>query len=162
VPDRSTQFATFTVERDLAFSPSAVFGAFADIEAKRRWFGNPGETDGEHTLDFRVGGREHSGGGSPQAGGWYTFDAEYHDIVPDERIVYTYDMTIDGNRISASVATIVLTPTDAGTHLRLTEQGVFLDGHDTNAARERGTNELIDALGASLAAGAAETAEVAR
>ena len=159
MPERSTQFATFIVERDIAFPRATVFHAFADLEAKRRWFGDPGETDGEHTLDFRVGGREHSGGGSPQAGGWYTFDAEYHDIVPDERIIYTYDMTIDGNRISASVATIVLEPTASGTHLRLTEQGVFLDGHDTSEARERGTNELIDALAASLAA---EPAEVAR
>jgi hypothetical protein len=48
------------------------------------------------------------------------------------------------------VATIELAPRDAGTHLRLTEQGVFLDGLDTNAAREQGTNELIDALAASL------------
>jgi uncharacterized protein YndB with AHSA1/START domain len=159
VPDRSTQFATFIVERDLAFRPASVFRAFADLEAKRRWFGDPNETDGEHTLDFRIGGREHSAGGSPEAGGWYTFDAEYHDIVPDERIIYTYDMTINGNRISASVATIVLEATSGGTHLRLTEQGVFLDGHDTNEAREHGTNELIDALAASLAA---ETAEVAR
>jgi uncharacterized protein YndB with AHSA1/START domain len=158
VPDRSTQFATFTVERDLAFRPATVFRAFADLEAKRRWFGDPGTVDPSHTLDFRVGGREHAGGDAP-AVGTYTFDAEYHDIVPDERIIYTYDMTIDGNRISASVATIVLTPTDAGTHLRLTEQGVFLDGHDTNAAREHGTNELIDALAASLAG---QPAEVSR
>ena len=147
---RSAQFATFTVERDIAFPPAAVFRAFADIDAKRRWFGDPASTDTQHTIDFRVGGLEHSSGGSPEAGGWYTYDATYQDIVPDQRIVYTYAMTIDGNRISASVATIELAPRDAGTHLRLTEQGVFLDGFDTNAAREHGTNELIDALAASL------------
>ena len=150
MPDRSTQFATFTVERDIAFPPAAVFRAFADIDAKRRWFGDPDGTDTEHVLDFRVGGLEHSSGGSPEAGGWYAYDATYQDIVPDQRIVYTYAMTIDGNRISASVATIELAPHEAGTHLRLTEQGVFLDGLDTNAAREHGTNELIDALAASL------------
>ena len=144
MPDRSTQFATFTVERDIAAPPTTVFRAFADLDAKRRWFGDPDGSDAAHTLDFRVGGREHSGDGS------YTYDAEYQDIVPDERIIYSYGMTIGGNRISASVATIVLRPTDAGTHFRLTEQGVFLDGLDTNEARERGTIELIDALAASL------------
>ena len=66
MPDRSTQFATFTVERDIAFPPAAVFRAFADIDAKRRWFGDPGGTDIEHALDFRVGGLEHSSGGSPE------------------------------------------------------------------------------------------------
>lgn len=160
MPERSSQFASFTVERDIAFPPPAVFRAFADLAAKQRWFGDPGGTAVAHTLDFRVGGREHLAGDSPEAGGSFTFDAEYRDIVPDERIVYTYDMTIDRRRISVSVATIELRPTAAGTHLRLTEQGVFLDGLDTNAAREHGTNELIDALAASLTA-AAEPAATA-
>ena len=31
----------------------------------------------------------------------------------------------------------------------MTEQGVFLDGLDTPAAREHGTGELLDALGDS-------------
>ena len=30
----------------------------------------------------------------------------------------------------------------------MTEQGAFLDGHDTNAQREHGTGELLDKLGA--------------
>ena len=150
--DRITSHATFTVERDLAYAPAAVFRAFADAEAKRRWFGPPDGTSMDHAVDFRVGGREHAAGAEPTNGGAYTFDAEYQDIVPDERIVYTYAMTIDGRRVSASVATIVIAPTAAGTHLRLTEQGVFLDGLDASAARERGTIELVDALAASLAA----------
>ena len=150
--ERSVSHATFTVERDLAFAPSTVFRAFADAEAKLRWFGPPDDAQMDHSLDFRVGGLEHAGSGDPGSVGSFTFDAQYRDIVPDERIVYTYAMTIDGRRISASVATIVLAPTPAGTHLRLTEQGVFLDGLDAGDVRERGTNELMDALAASLAA----------
>ena len=34
----------------------------------------------------------------------------------------------------------------------LTEHGVYLDGHDTPAQREHGTNELIDALGEHIRA----------
>ena len=113
----------------------------------------------DHALDFRVGGREHAAGSEPTSGGTFTFDAEYQDIVPDERIVYTYAMTLEGRRVSASVATDRLRADEAGTHLRLTEQGVFLDGLDASAARERGTIELVDALAASLAA---QPAEVSR
>ncbi|HEU0243424.1 MAG TPA: SRPBCC family protein [Candidatus Limnocylindrales bacterium] len=150
--ERSAAHATFTVERDLAFAPATVFRAFSDAEAKLRWFGPPDGAPMDYALDFRVGGREHAGAGEPTSEGSFTFDAVYHDIVPGERIVYTYGMTMNGRPISASVATIVLVPTATGTHVRLTEQGVFLDGLDQNAARERGTNELLDALAASLAA----------
>ena len=33
VPDRSTHFATFTVERDIALAQASVFRAFADLGA---------------------------------------------------------------------------------------------------------------------------------
>jgi hypothetical protein len=34
--------------------------------------------------------------------------------------------------------------------LTFTEQGVFLDGADSLAIREKGTSELLDALGAAV------------
>jgi hypothetical protein len=34
--------------------------------------------------------------------------------------------------------------------MRVTEQGVFLDGYDDAGSRERGTNFLMDAFEASL------------
>ena len=80
----------------------------------------------------------------------YSFDAVYQDIVPGQRIVYTYDMHRDEQRISVSVATIEIEPAGAGTRLTLTEQGVYLDGLDTSAAREHGTNVLMDTLGALM------------
>jgi activator of Hsp90 ATPase-like protein len=38
----------------------------------------------------------------------------------------------------------------AGTRLKLTEQGAFLDGYDDAGSRERGTGSLMDALEKSL------------
>jgi len=93
VPDRSTQFATFTVERDIAFPPAAVFRAFADIDAKRRWFGDPEGTDTEHALDFRVGGLEHSSGGSPEAGG----TAACAPVTPRARSISSWSSTVVGS-----------------------------------------------------------------
>jgi uncharacterized protein YndB with AHSA1/START domain len=128
-----------------------VFTAFADPAAKLRWFGDPDiEKNAPHDIDFRVGGRESLRGDTPGGGPSFTYDALYQDIVEDERIVYSYEMTMDGKRISVSVATIEFIGRQDGTRMILTEQGAFLDGLDTSAAREKGTRELMDALGRYL------------
>ena len=145
----SVQHATYVIERTYDASPARVFGAFASLEAKAQWFGDPQSPSSDFDLDFRVGGREFNRGGPP-GGPTYTFEALYHDIVPNERIVTTYKMEMDGTPISASVATLELTPDGKGTRLTLTEQGAFLDGHDKPEMREHGTRELLDSLDAYL------------
>ena len=80
----------------------------------------------------------------------YTYQASYKDIVPAERIVYGYTMEAGGTLISVSVTTVEFAAAPGGTTLTFTEQGVFLDGGDTPAVREKGTGELLDALGAAL------------
>jgi uncharacterized protein YndB with AHSA1/START domain len=148
---RSADHATFVIERNYDAAPARVFAAWADQNAKGQWFGPP-DGGGEHELDFRVGGREHFAVGVE--GAQYTYDALYEDIVPDERIVYTYNMHRDGARMSVSVSTVELLPAGDGTRLRYTEQGAFLDAIDTPAAREHGTRELLDKLAEALAHGA--------
>ena len=88
--------------------------------------------------------------GDVEGGMSYRYDAVYQDIVDNERIVYSYEMTMAGRRISVSVATIEFIADGNGTHLILTEQGAFLDGLDQPAFREKGTNELMDKLGTTL------------
>jgi uncharacterized protein YndB with AHSA1/START domain len=148
--ERSVTHATFVIERTYGVSPARVFAAWANPEFKRRWFGAPDESNVTHELDFRVGGRETNRGTGPD-GGVYTYEARYADIVPDQRIVYTYDMYLGDARISVSVSTVALEPQGSATRLVYTEQGAFLDGFDTPAAREHGTRELLDALGTLLA-----------
>ncbi len=149
---RSATHATFVIERNYDASPGRVFAAWADKSAKGQWFGPP-EGGGPHELDFRVGGREHFA--ASVEGAQYTYDALYEDIVADERIVYTYNMHRDGTRMSVSVSTVEMLAEGGGTHLRYTEQGVFLDGMDTPQAREHGTREILDKLGEALAQGVA-------
>jgi uncharacterized protein YndB with AHSA1/START domain len=139
--ERSVTHSTFAIERTYEASPARVFAAWSDPEAKARWFGGS-----DFELDFRIGGRELNRGG-PDGGPVFTYDALYQDIVPDERIVYTYDMLMDDTRISVSVATVEFEPSGDGTRLTFTEQGAFLDGHDTPEQREHGTGSLLDALG---------------
>lgn len=150
--ERTATHATFVLERVYPAAPARVFNAFADPKAKAKWFKPPeGWSAEKQTMDFRVGGLETSIGG-PKGGPVISFRATYQDIIPDQRIIYTYDMDIDGKRISVSLATIELAPAGGGTRLRVTEQGVYLDGFDDPTVREKGTNDLLDALGKSLAA----------
>jgi uncharacterized protein YndB with AHSA1/START domain len=152
MPEHTADHATFTIDRQFAHSLARVFAAFADESAKMRWFLGPsGKTTGETAFDFRVGGRETSGGFMPD-GSIHRFEARYWDIVPDTRIIYSYDMHIGDRRISVSLATLEFRTAAGGnaTDVRLTEQAVFLDGLDGVADRERGTRELLDALDASL------------
>jgi uncharacterized protein YndB with AHSA1/START domain len=140
--ERSTEHTAFVVERIYDASPERVFAAWSDPQAKARWFDGPGA---EFELDFRVGGWERGRGALPD-GRQYAFEALYRDIVPERRIVYTYDMFLDGTRISVSVATAEFAPEGDGTRLVFTEQGAFLDGHETPARREQGWGSLLDSL----------------
>lgn len=147
---RSVSHATFVIERSYDASPQRVFKAWADPAAKARWFAGPEDWEaGKYELDFRVGGRERASGG-PTGGPIHSYDARYQDIVPDQRIIVSYDMHLDDVRISVSLATIELKPVGAGTRLTFTEQGAFLDGYDDAGLREKGTRDLLDALGAEL------------
>lgn len=147
--ERSVTHATFTVERTYDASPARVFAAWAEPAAKARWFGDPDQGVEEFELDFRIGGREFNRG--KVEGQDYTYEARYQDIVPDERIVYAYDMHAGGSRISVSLGTVEFEPDGAGTRLTYTEQGAYLDGLDTPEQRQQGTGGLFDALGEELA-----------
>ena len=141
---------TFVIERSYDAPVTQVFGAWADPTLKARWFVGSAEALGAgYDLDFRVGGREAFRGASP-GGTVHTYESRFHDIVPEQRIVYTYEMYADEARISVSVATVEFQSVGAVTRLVLTEQGVFLDGHDTSAQREEGTRSLLESLAASL------------
>jgi uncharacterized protein YndB with AHSA1/START domain len=149
---RSVVHATFRLERTYGASVDRVFSALSDEKAKSRWFGGtPGQWELlERHMDFRVGGTERLKG-RWEGGVTSTFDACYHDIVPRERIVYSYEMHLDDKKISVSLATMELEALGPKrTRLKVTEQGAFLDGYDDAGMRERGTAMLLDRLGESV------------
>jgi len=74
------------------------------------------------------------------------FNAEYHDIVPDTRIVYSYTMDDAERRISASLSTIEFKTSGGKTTLVITEADAFLDGKVDGENREGGTRMLLDSL----------------
>jgi len=140
---------TFTIERTLDATPERVFEALSRPEIKARWFVGPKEwkQNGERRMDFRVGGTEHLSG-THEGGITSVFDATYYDIVPNERVVYVYEMTVNGRKISTSLATFRIEKMGAKTKLVLVEQGAYFDDHPEagNESRRRGTEFLIDQL----------------
>jgi uncharacterized protein YndB with AHSA1/START domain len=149
---RSVAHGDFTIERHYpSVKPQRVFDAFASVEGKNGWFTAPNAQWDvvERTMDFRVGGRERLKG-QWKSGMVTQFDATYFDIVPGERIVYAYEMLMDGRKISVSLATFEFKAAASGTRFVMTEQGAFLDGYDDNGSRERGSIAIVDKLGAYL------------
>jgi len=142
--------ATFTIERVYDARPERVFKAFADSKAKTLWFRGPAEWgEPDHRMDFRVGGHETSRGGPP-GGVVHAFEARYWDIIPNERIVFSYEMYLGARQISVSLSTVELAAEGRGTRLTFTEHGVFLDGYDDAGSREHGTALGLDRLGETL------------
>lgn len=153
---------TFVIDRLLDASVDRVFDALSNVEAKARWFAGPASWRlVERRLDFRVGGRERLSGAFDQGAAVQTsvFDATYLDIVPNQRIVYVYEMTVNGRKISTSLATFELRGEGGKTRLVLTEQGAYFHDPDMAAyapqgqhqSRLEGTRWLMEKLAALFA-----------
>jgi uncharacterized protein YndB with AHSA1/START domain len=151
--ERSQAHATFVIERTYPAPVEAVWHALSDNDARDQWFSAGSAFDADETShEFRVGGHGSEEGqwhGGPRS----RFQSTYTDIVDLQRIVFTYDMWLDGQHISTSLTTIALEPSGGQTRLTYTEQGVHFDGLDSPAGREAGSAGLLDQLGAYLTRG---------
>jgi uncharacterized protein YndB with AHSA1/START domain len=153
--EQSVIHNTFIIERSYPTSPERVFSAFADAARKRRWFaeGHHHEVEG-FEMDFRVGGAERASyrfkEGTPFKGVALTHEGSYQDIVPNRRVVIASTMTLGDKRISASLVTVELLPTDKGTDLICTHQGAFFEGSDGPEIREAGWRQLFEQLATEL------------
>ena len=151
---RSIKHSSFVIERTLNYDPAAIFRAWTDPGAKARWFNGPHDkwSCEVREMDVRVGGRDRLIG-KFMDGSESRFEALYFDVVPERRIVYTYDMYWQGKKISVSLASIEFVLAGKGTKLVVTEQHAFLDGYEDSGSRERGTRSLLENLAQSLAGG---------
>ena len=151
--ERSQTHATFVVERTYPVSVPEVWHALSDNDARSQWFGGgPAFEVADQSHDFRVGGH------GIEEGAWHNgprsrFESTYTDIVDQYRMVFTYDMWVDGRHMSTSLTTIVTEARGDSTLVTFTEQAVHFDGLDTAEGREEGTAGLLDNLGAYLDAG---------
>jgi len=157
----TTTHGTFIIERRYDAAPQRVFAAWSDPKAKRAWF-----VEGEgweiqsYSMDFREGGKETSTfrflKGKETFGEETAFGNEtvFNEIIPNERIIFTYSMSRNGTRFSVSLASVELSKADEGSRLIFTEHGAFFDGADGIKMREQGWHDLLGRLDTFLKQGA--------
>lgn len=149
----TTTHGSFIVERTYSAAPQRVFAAFADPAAKRAWFvEGEGWAIQSYELDFREGGTEKSTfcflKGEEMFGEKTVFsnDTVFSEIIPNERIIFTYSMDRNGKRFSVSLATVEIKAAGKGARLIFTEHGAFFEDADGVKIREQGWNDLLDKL----------------
>jgi len=156
MPEPNVNHSTFVVERNYPQSPARVFASFAEAGRKRRWYAEGEHEIQEYDLDFRVGGAEHFRyrfkEGHPIAGSEINNESMYQDIVPEQRIVFTQKMSLNGKPVSVAVITLEFLPAGEGTDLVLTNQGTYVGWPDGAKMVEMGWNGLLDRLRGDVAA----------
>jgi len=139
--------STFTLERRYPASVERVFEAWANPEARKRWMAR----GAEHSQNFVVGGLETVKGFDGQ-GRPLTYEAQYAEIVANERILTTSTLRTGERLSTVSVTSVEFHAEDDGTLLVLTEHGMYLPGQEQPAWREEGTAQQLDTLAAEFAA----------
>jgi uncharacterized protein YndB with AHSA1/START domain len=127
-----------------------VFAALADPVKRADW-GTPTETAVlvYDAVDFRVGGRDLFRCGSkdnPQYRGITT----YYDIVPDQRIISSEVVEVQGRTVLISMLTLTLEPEGSGSKIKLTAQIISLDGDNMIEGAKFGNNGALDNLVAAM------------
>lgn len=142
----SVSHTSFVIERDFPAPPSRVFNAWSDAESKLSWSDchtDAGES--EFRMEFRHGGHESYRVVLPD-GLRIAVEKVFLDIVPEQRIIFAYDIAIGGRRASASLVTVSFESRGKGTRMTYTEQLALLDGFTDIEERIRGTTEGFDRL----------------
>ena len=135
---------------DIAARPATVFRFFTDTERFQRWMGATSAIAAQPGGALRVG---YPGGGSALG--------EVVEVVPDERIVFTwgYEDGANGLAPSATRVTVSLSPTIGGTRVTLRHEG--LETVEQRSGHSAGWRHLLaqlalagahEAIGADLEA----------
>ena len=122
---------SLTIRRRLNAAPTKVYAAWTDPEKMMRWWGPDDSKGTVHVeADVRVGGRfrvvTHAANGEE-----HDVRGVYREVVPDERLVFTWAWRTTPER--ESLVTVALESDGDGTLLTLTHEQFFdeaaRDGH---------------------------------
>jgi len=133
------------MERVLNAPRELVFKAHTDPNLIAKWWGPRRYTTTVDKLELKVGGVwrfvQHGADGSE-----YAFNGVYREIVPPERLSYTFEF----EGMPGHIMTETLTFEDLGSKTRLTVTGSFKSTVDRdgmlNSGMEEGANESYERL----------------
>ena len=123
---------SLTLKRRLNAPPAKVFAAWTQPAQIARWFGPAGTVEGSVTaeMDVRVGGRFRAS--FTLGGEYHEVGGVYREVVPDEKLVFTWAWHTTPER--ESLVSVTLKPEGDGTLMTLHHEQFFdqaaRDGHE--------------------------------
>ena len=113
---------SLTLKRRLKAPPAKVYGAWTEPDKLTKWFGPAGAETLEAETDARVGGRFHVLMRTAD-GELHGVSGIYREVVPDERLVFTWAWRTTPDR--ESLVTVTLKGDGDGTLLTLLHEQFF-------------------------------------
>lgn len=114
---------SLTLKRRIKASPATLYRAWLEPKGIVQWFGAPGATNFRADVDARVGGR-YALKSTDTKGEDMGVSGEYRELIPNEKIVFSWAWQSTPERISQ--VTVTFKPDGAETILTLTHE-MFAD-----------------------------------
>lgn len=135
------QLASVTLVRRIKATPARVWAAITQPDQMLLWWGPDAGPTLRVDCDVRPGGR-FSVVFRTLDGQEYNPTGVYQDVVPEQRLAFTWDLP--GTPEPKSLVTFVLVPIDDGVELTLTHE--HLPDDEARASHRAGWNGLLDKL----------------
>ena len=120
-----------------------VYAAWTDPAQLRKWFGPANVKTRKLTADVRVGGKFRWECTDPE-GKEVTISGEYREVVPDRKIVFTWQLEDEDWKNHNSMVTVEFFDRGDGTEVRLTHEN--LPTKPSRDDHEQGWNSVLDKL----------------
>ena len=138
------------IERVFNAPRELVFQAWTDREHLRQWLGPRDHPARELTMDVRPGGRWRACLRSIETGNDLWVGGVYRELVPPERLVFTFAWEEEGERGLETIVAITLTERDGKTHMTFRQTPFQSDGE--RDGHRGGWTSSLDRLDDLLAA----------
>lgn len=141
---------TVDLTKEYEHPVATVFAAWSHEEAQRQW-GDPGA--GWHMdfdrFSFAVGDTDICRFG-PEGGDEYLNENRYLEIETEHRVVYATSLRANGVLTFAGTVSVAFDSHGEGTRMRLVEQGLYFDGHDSVEGHREGWQHMLTSIAAWL------------
>jgi uncharacterized protein YndB with AHSA1/START domain len=141
-----TIHATLVFERSVPATADRVFAAYADLEERMKWGAPSDNTALIYDEASFVEGEEDVFRCGPKADPNIHGITHYLNIVPAQRIVSSETITMNGQRLCASLSTLEFHADGDSTKLKVTVQLASFVGQEMVKGHENGTNASLDNL----------------